>query len=245
MSNSPSAISLPAEFSDVTKNRLYQSTHGITSDSDPYWSTLSGYYNSFRSITNPETAPTFYQAPTQGVSATTVETPKAYYPGPVIAKVEALFSYVTRDAHADFTWILPNLVDPNMHYMGHLVYTPLITLHNPYNVNLSFDSMEITLRNIPIAFNFSVNGKRQSSRFVPLGEMFNDWRRMGEKSFYMKIANWSAPGSSSTTTTGPIVMKPGQTLVCAPYLNPAASFSNMLDTPFFDWDNSRTGSDKD
>ena len=36
------ANTLPAEFSN---KKLYQSTHGITGVSDPYWSALAGYYN--------------------------------------------------------------------------------------------------------------------------------------------------------------------------------------------------------
>ena len=46
-----SATRLPSEFSG---KKLYASTHGISGVSDPYWSTLAGYYNSFRNITDLE-----------------------------------------------------------------------------------------------------------------------------------------------------------------------------------------------
>lgn len=169
---------------------------------------------------------------------TTLAPPARYYPGPVIQKVEALFSYVTRNAHSNWIGTLAG-VDPNMKYMGHLVYTPLITLHNPYNINLSFDNLEVTIRNMPVAFNFYVNGSPQNAQLVPLTEMFVYGSDRREKKFVMKIANWSAPGS--TSTTGPIVMKPGQTLVCGPYLHPQASFANNMGTNFFDWQNNLTG----
>lgn len=236
MTTTTTTTVLPSEFNN---KKLYQSTHGITGVSDPYWSALSSYYNTFRGVTNADSNPTFYQRPTQAVTMTTLSPQTRFYPGPVIEKVEALFSYVTRDSHANWVATL-KAVDPKMLYMGHLVYTPLITLHNPYNISMSFDSLEVMIRNMPVAFNFYVNGTAQSTQLVPLDEMFVSDRR--EKQFAMKIANWSAPGS--TSTTGPIVMKPGQTLVCGPYLNPQASFSNDMGTRFFDWENISTGVDR-
>lgn len=227
---------LPDEFN---AKRLYQSTHGITGISDPYWSTLAGYYNVFRNITNPDTNPTFSQRPTENTQVTgSLRVPTRFYPGPVIAKIEMLFSYVTRDAHSNWVGTLSG-VDPQMRYMGHLVYTPLITLHNPYNVNIAFDTFEVIIRNPPVAFNFFVNDRPQNSGLVPLAEMFVYGSDRSEKSFALKIGNWNSPTASQPT--GQIIMKPGQTLVCGPYLNPAAAFANTQGTPFFDWQNNLTG----
>jgi hypothetical protein len=53
---SATSTTLPAEF---TNKKLYQSTHGITGASDPNWSALAGYYNSFLSVTSAETAPPY------------------------------------------------------------------------------------------------------------------------------------------------------------------------------------------
>lgn len=226
---------LPNEF---TGKKLYQSTHGITGVSDPYWSMLSSYYNVFRSITNLDANPTFYQRPTESSLITNPLPPKKFYPGPVIAKIETLFTYVTRDSHANWVGTLHG-VDPTMSFMGHLVYTPLVTLHNPYNVNISFDNLEVIIRNPPVAFNFYVNDQPQNSRLVPLTDMFVYGSDRIEKSFALRIGNWSSP--SASTPTGPIVMKPGQTLVCGPYLNPEACFADTKGTPFFDWQNNLTG----
>jgi hypothetical protein len=237
-STTASTVTLPPDFNN---KKLYQSTHGITGVSDPYWSALSSYYNMFKpgwGITTPDSSPTFNQRPTQGTTITNLAPSTRFYPGPVIAKVEALFTFVTRDSHSNWVASL-KAVDPEMKYMGHLVYTPLITLHNPYNINLQFDNLEVTIRNMPVAFNFYANGQAQSSGPVPLTEMFVYDTDKREKAFVMKIANWSAP--ASTSTTGPIIMRPGQTLVCSPYLNPLACFRDNKGTPFFDWQNNLTG----
>ncbi len=234
MSTSASSTNLPSEFN--TK-RLYASTHGITGVSDPYWSALSSYYNTFRSISGPDSSPRYYQAPIDDTQITSLAPPAHFYPGPVIQKVETLFSFVTRDSHSNWVNSLKN-VDPNMLYMGHLVFTPLITLHNPYNVSISFDSMKISLANIPISFNFYVNDTPQSSQMVSLNDFFVNAGQRTQIDFVMNVANWSAPGSSATS--GPIVLKPGQSMVCSPYLNPDASFSNNKGTPFFDYQNNLT-----
>ena len=223
---------LPTEFAGT---QLYKSTHGITGVSDPYWSTLSGYYNIFRKITTPETHPTVYQAPPNDVTLTTLAPPTSFNPGPVIAKIEVLFNFVVRDAHANWVGSL-HAVDPALSYMGHLVYTPLVTLHNPYNVSISFDTMEVLFRNIPLAFRFYVNGKAQNTCLVPICEMYVNAGQRGEKSFSLKIGNWASP--TSTTPSGPVVMTPGQTLVCAPFIDPNASFSSG---GFFDYQNNLTG----
>jgi hypothetical protein len=220
--------------------KLYQSTHKITGVSDPYWSALQGYYATYRDITNVDTNPTYYKPAQEAITTTTFTPPRRFYPAPVIAKVEVLFTYVTRDSHSGWVASL-KAVDPDMTRMGHLVYVPLVTLHNPYNVNIQFEKMQVVIRNIPVAFNFYVNNVPQSSGLCSLNEMFVNDNQKGEKSFALDIANWSSPGSG--TPSGVITMKPGQTLVCGPYLNPQASFSNTQGTPFFDWQNNLTGVD--
>jgi len=220
-----SAINLPAEFGG---RKLYQSTHGITGVSDPWWSALAGYYNIFRNITNSETNPAFAQAPMEDVTLTTLAPPTSFHPGPVIAKIETLFSFVVRDDIGYFN-------DPQMKYQGHLVYTPLVTLHNPYNISLSFDSLEVVFRNEPVAFQFYVRNQPQNICLIPLCELMNYYHHVpNEKSFALKIANWL--NANETSPSRPIIMKPGQTLVCSPYIDPNSTWKTWCD-----WDNNLTG----
>jgi hypothetical protein len=213
---------LPAEFAS---KRLYQATHGITGVSDPYWSTLSGYYNSFRSITSPESNPTFYQKPLTDTLMTNLAPPTAYYPGPVIAKIETLFSFVSRESHGMWTPLLTGQ-DANLRYMGHLILTPIITLHNPYNINLSFDQLDVTYKNLPVGFKFYVNGQAQDTQLVSMNSLYWDDNLSQDRVFIIGIANWSNYTSTDTSKTGPIVMKPGQTLVCGLHVDPNITFGN-------------------
>lgn len=228
---------MPTEYNG---RRLYQSTHNITGVSDPFWSALQSYYTVYRDVTSPESAPTYYRPPLEAVSPGTLTAPRRFYPAPVIAKVEILFGYVTRDSHANWVGTLSNS-DPQLTRMGHLLYTPLVTLHNPYNINIQFDEMQIVIRNVPVAFNFYVNNRPQCNRLVSINDMFVNGGQKGEKSFALNIANWSSPTSRDST---PLTLRPGQTMVCGPFISPNASFSNTQGTPIFDWQNNLTGVDQ-
>ena len=243
---SATATTLPGEFNN---KKLYQSTHGITGVSDPYWSALASYYNSFRSLTTPETSPRFALTSATAITSTV---PTTYNPAPVIEKVDTIFSLVSRPFN-DFSWLSVDTYD----YMVTLIFTPVVTLHNPYNVNLSFHSMKVTFLNVPIAFQFMLQkggtGSFESQsvepgKFESLNTMIaSSPADRGDKTFEMNIANWSNTGS---TVSGPIVKKPGQTLVCGPYFDPNGSFKNDTGAGggptdvAFDWQNKLTNSIK-
>ena len=234
-----SSVSLPLAFTGTAANpkKLYQSILGSSSaPSDPAWISLAGYYNTFRNIINSETAPQFSQAPREDIPVAS-NIPAGYYPGPVIAKVETLFTYVTRDAHGNWITDLKS-TDPNLKYMGHIMFTPLVTLHNPYNVSISFNQLEVVFRNLPVAFQVFVNSKKQNSALVPICEMFVDVDKRGEKSFALNIGNWASPTAGAPASD--IVMEPGRTLICGPYLATGTSFSNGGGV-FFDYQNRLTG----
>ena len=249
---SATANTLPAEFNN---KKLYQSTHGISGASDPNWSALAGYYNSFRSLSSLEASPSFT---VNQAEISNVPVPVAYNPAPVVAKVDTIFSLVARPT-TDVFWINTNpSVKDYFDYHLNLIFTPVVTLHNPYNVNIAFHKMEVSFENIPIAFNFMFQAGGSggfASQSVEPGkfEAINTMCRSGaehngrtDKKFVMTIANWSdtQPLTPSSAVSGPIVMKPGQTLVCGPSFPPDASFKSDAglghNTLGFDWDNRLT-----
>lgn len=255
---SASANTLPTEFSG---KRLYASTHGITdasaTSSDPKWSALAGYYNSFRSLTTSDTNPT---VAVKQSAASINPVPDGYNPAPVIAKVDTIFSLVGRPL-TDVFWLASNT---KYDYFVSLIYTPVVTLHNPYNCSISFQSMQVTFTNIPVAFNFYLvpsgigSGTSQSviaNTFESPNTMFlaqsnGGWRPRGNKSYVMTIANWAntQPLATSAAISSPIVMKPGQTLICGPSYSPTASFRTDgglgSNTVGFDWESKHTSSIK-
>ena len=250
MSDSAGSVQLPPEYAN---KGVYQSTHGITAQSDPQWSTLSSYYNVFKKITNINSAPTYGEAPSANLSMPAVGSPPAqptgFSPIPVVAKMQIIFSIVTRDRAGGCL---------------HLMYTPLVTLHNPYNVNISFDMMEVGFDSLPLGFRFKV-GAWDTLIAVPFNELYDGSGRTGgniTKAVVLKIANWTdydrtisqtktpaaiaqeAAAESNQPKSGPITMMPGQTLICSPYLDPNEVFgptgegADNSGTNFFDYANS-------
>lgn len=260
--------SLPTEFSG---KKLYESTHGISGVSDPYWKTLSGYYNVFQDIKESDTNvptgplkinPTFV-LPNMDPKISD-PTPQSYFAGPVIAKVEMVFSLIARESHKTYvnyknTAIgdaasVANGTHPALAYDDtvNLIFSPQVTLHNPYNVNISFDMLEVTFSNVPIAFRFtlkrpgfpdqvqSVNPSTSSdTSFESLNQMVQDSGR-GDKKFVLRIADWD-DYQPSTLGKKQIVMKPGQTILCTPYLNPTGKYSDNDRGGMFDYNNNLTG----
>ena len=256
--SSGTATILPDEFkvSNSVSKKLYQSTHGITGVSDPYWSTLAGYYNSFRTISTPDDTPTLAVSPST-LSVTANLVPQTYLPGPVIAKVDTIFSLVSRPV-TDVSWFdhTNNRALDNYDSFVNLIFTPVVTLHNPYNVNISFYKMSVNFKNVPVAFRFMfqaggagafVSQSVESTKFESLDTMINKKYREDtnpakvEKSFNMDIAAWDSTGGA---ISGPIVMKPGQTLVCGPSFDSSKSFkidaASGSNTAAFDWENTLT-----
>jgi hypothetical protein len=241
-----SMFGMSAMPSAYNERKLYESTHKISGLSDPYWSALKGYHDVCKETGLNTSTPTYYKAPLESMPLTAAtpgtlpSPPKNFYAQPVIAKVEILFSFVVRDSHGP--WVAPlKSVDQNMTRMGHLLYAPIITLHNPYNVSLKFDKLDLDIKGIPMAFNFFVNDKPQSQAPVSFNRLFVNGADRNEKSFIISISDWS---DFTTTTPTPITMKPGQTLVCGPYINGDTIFGsagNEGERVFFDYANNLTG----
>jgi hypothetical protein len=230
------SAALPPEYYN---RKLYESTHKITGESDPYWSTLKGYYDIYKEFGTNTSSPMYYKAAPESVAMTQLTPPKTYYPVPVLAKVEILFSFVVRDSHGPWHGVGP--------YMGHMLYAPIITLHNPYNVSLKFDQLDVDIQGIPMAFNFYANGKSQNIDgngapvAMSLDRLYCVHNLSSKKIFRLGISNWS---DFYATTPSPITMKPGQTLVCGPYINSDAIFGSdggAGAAVFFDWWDGLTG----
>jgi hypothetical protein len=228
---------LPTEFD---KKRVYQTSvfsggAPVTGGADPYWNAFAGYYNSYKDLLTSDTAPTYYKAPPEEVKfASTPPVPVQalqYYAAPVIAKVELMFSLLTRDKHG------PWKGNPG-DYELHLLYTPVVTLHNPYNVSLRFDRLKVGISDVPVGFTFLVNNAKKNSSPLPLANLFN--KVTGKKDFWIEIANW--PSATATSPNGQMTLKPGQTMIFGPYINATEPFMDD-NASYSDYNNNLTGTE--
>ncbi|MCW1884802.1 hypothetical protein OKA04_08690 [Luteolibacter flavescens] len=243
---------------------LYASTHAVGGESDPQWTRLSSCYNTFKKLTTPDTRPTFNQAPLENVMIPSVGSkpvqPKYFTPGPVIAKVQVLFSLLTRPPH--------HSADNGQDGQLHMIYTPIVTLYNPYNVRISFDMLEVSFQSLPLGFNFQLDGVAlNGGNLIPFNELYDQGRTQGgiAKSIVLKISNWRSFDTTVTESNGgkaeaqiereadressdpknPVVMEPGQTLLCSPFIDPTSQFGRTgSPNAFFDFGNQLTRSIK-
>lgn len=132
-------------------------------DGAPYWRFLREHYQIYRSskmkwagtgMPNVRLTSTDMVGTTNGV----VSQPSKVVLLPVIAKLQIMFSMVSHHAHiSDRVAAFNSFGVPKgniYHATPHLVYDPIITLYNPYDVALELNQLRIRASDPPVGFQF-------------------------------------------------------------------------------------------
>ncbi len=118
---------------------------------------------------------------------------------PTVVRVDTVFSIVTHNAHGGRgTAAYP--------YMLHLMYLPVITLHNPYNVPLRVTGLQVDFSDIPVGFEFLVNNQPTTTLGLMPLNLFYVNAGGAQKTFSMQLSN-SLSGASE------VVMGAGETRI--------------------------------
>ena len=265
---------------------VYESRLETTGPSDPTWESLWQYARIYKDSTRLGTFSGMpfikAQGPANWTAATgsnaTAGTPGTIQPAPppgvvlmpTVAKVQLVFSLLTRDIYnypkpgigvgGDITPKTPglaaqekaaqlhnpwggNFAGSEYDYLLHMLYTPVVTLHNPYNVALQFTELKVVFGNVPFALQVFRNGVAQTNGLAPLDTMYYQSAEEGQlnKRFGMTLmtngGSATAPAAGSTTFT----LLPGEVILFSPIINPNRTWANEYsDRQFADWDNSTT-----
>ena len=116
--------------------------------------------------------------------------------------------------------------DTAYHYDLQLMYTPVVVLHNPYNVSLAFSDMSLDFHHIPFAMQVFRNDIPQSTGLVPFENMFFDNDGGGSnKTFGMSLKTEirGRPGGSDFT------MLPGEVILFSPYIDTRTNYYSNWD----------------
>jgi hypothetical protein len=128
----------------------------------PRWSYLYDHYRKYKTVTDANLG-----TPTYVPSATELApsfdgmdySPRKERLLPVIAKMQLVFSIVSHHAHIqDRKDFMDNKGDPrgnDNHAVPHIVYEPVITLYNPYDVALDLKKLRIRVWDPPVGFRFA------------------------------------------------------------------------------------------
>ena len=163
---------------------------------DPKWSLLHSHYSLYKQVSA--------DGGGYGIAASDVarDTSTRYFDEqqllPVVSNAQFIFSLTTAAA---------NHKPPNVGFL-HLFIDPVITLWNPYNVELRFPKMEMEFYRFPLDINFMINGvsRAKGDGYVNIANMFNagnggGWGNQDDKPYRARIHPLSGDE---------IVMKPGE-----------------------------------
>lgn len=251
------AANLPTIYQDkgVYATRLDLATSAAPSD--PSWTSLHRFARVYRDrVINSGGAPLLkamtpngWQAASQGTSGTVLnrKPPNGPVLLPNIAKVQMLFSLIGRDLYS-YPPPAGNVIPPDApiihgpqggnfkgtkyQYDLHLLYTPIVTLHNPYNVAIELSNVRLEFVHVPFAMQIFRSGQPQSTGLVPLETMYadNDQGQKG-KIFGMNLKTKSSGRPGSPTFR----LLPGEVKMFSPYLDPTRTYQNDLgDRKFWD-----------
>jgi hypothetical protein len=145
---------------------------------------------------------------------------------PTVARVDMVFSLMSRTDHT-------GLGGQANKYELRLMYLPVITLHNPYNVPLRCTNLQVEFAKIPIGFEFIINDQSCStSGLIPFNDMYI-WGVGTNKTFNMTL-------STSLDSVTEVVMKPGETKIFGTPFPKDATMQND-ESKMFDWFSNLTG----
>jgi hypothetical protein len=233
------------------------------SDGAPTWNFLRSHYQLYRRVTSPQTGfPRFrlsgadLSPPPSGIQAS----PAREVLLPVIAKLQIIFSLVSHHVHISERVrafnelpVVPPPQEPirgvERHAVPHLVYDPVITLYNPYDVELDLTQLRIRVSDPPVGFQFQKHDLQARSNpwyrdefstgdFHGLArfQIDNERNANARKTFTLFLRNKNAAG----TPGGNVILLPGEVKVFSPWVEKDWTWGLETSggyTPraFFDW----------
>ena len=236
---------LPSGYSS---RRFYDDESVENEAANPYWTQVFDYANLYRNLTgvNPTIKanipggynPVKYDARSRTYKANPVA-PRGLILMPVVAKVQMQFSMVAKRAHGPWAGGEDhNTATAADNYMVYLIYSPIVTLYNPYNVPLSFDELRIDFKDLPIGFRFYKNGAPQTTVMAHMNQLYNGHDRDSRtpKTFGINLRNNYGPNR-----TGPVILQPGENKVFGESVDGNWSWgANNTEPPFFDYADNKT-----
>src|SRR5690606_24826149 len=175
---------------------------------------------------------------------------------PVIAKLQIVFSIVSHHAHIGDRMNFYNnegVPKGNLnHAVPHLAYDPIITLYNPYDVELDLTNLRIRVWDPPVGFRFQkvaaeggpvwYRPEMAQGEFHGLArfQIDNETNDQARRTFTLILSDGTPSASASS-----LVLEPGEVKVFSPRVEENWNWaletaSEMNPRSFFDW---KAGSD--
>ncbi|MGD9419939.1 MAG: hypothetical protein Q7R22_013455 [Verrucomicrobiota bacterium JB025] len=223
--------------SSLSGERLYDAGTGA----EPWWDHLADYYDQAERVSTEgsggESAIDIDDdlTPFTEISGTNTA-PKRTVLTPVIARLDIVFSMVTHDLYSSAQTKYKTADPSYTHYSPWLVFEPVVTLWNPYNVPIEFSELKLYLDKIPVGMRFQ---KRMGRSWVPVRDPSTDttdyWWPLsrytwGSKSdhisdFFVRLRGGDMDGRIG----GDVTLDPGETRVFTAYVSESSSWASVKD----------------
>jgi hypothetical protein len=264
------ASTLPANaFVAPTNVSPYDTSAFPLTSGAPRWAYLRDHYRKYKTVKTASSEPTYAPSASTDLkvkianpqSQTGVEpAPDAERLIPVIAKFQLVFSMVAHypfiAADSNRQKVLDDKGDPKGYKnygVPDLVYDPVITLYNPYDVTLNLSKIRIRVWDPPVGFSFTKKDNkagttanfRADSAFVGLADMHFNAQPNDRKCFTLVLADGTSSGLINSTNG--LKLKPGEVKVFSPRVESswtwstetAGGYGSNTQATFFDWDPSK------
>ncbi len=229
--------SLPSSY---TTKKIYDESTVVNEASNPLWQQAFEYsnlYNELSGDTLKASIPTGYTPVKYDARSRSYKANPQAGKGvpllPVVSKMQMQFSLVAKDAHASWSGgVDGNAATGEDNYMVYMIYSPIVTLYNPYSVPLTFDEVRINFKDLPIGFRFYRNGQPQTNSMAHFNQLYvyHDGNSNAAKTFGINLRS-----SYSKTKVAPVMMQPGETRVFGESVDGKWTFASNS-TQFFDWE---------
>ena len=117
--------------------------------------------------------------------------------------------------------------DVKRRYMLMMMYSPIVTVYNPFNLPIEFDALKVGFDDLPIGFHPFINGVPQLSKMAHFNQLYfqNESAQAKAKRFELVLrSNFSSAG-----TAAPLVIPPGETIVLGNSADPNKNFWQVAD----------------
>ncbi len=232
--------------SDLSSRGIYQTQLGyaVTADADigyadPQWSPLHRFSTLYQDVFSAGSVPYVSASGPSGwdVDDALDPPPAAVDPVlmPAVSKVQIFYSLVAcplkkgNNSDSD-SWVFANnkvFSEPwnnGARYMIYLIYTPVVTLHNPYNVTLSIPKLSVEFNNVPMSIQISRNG---GAYYPSIPGAVQSLYQGAYKLKYMKSFKFTLKNSSGSDTA--LRIQPGELVAFSPDIPTSASFQSERD----------------
>ena len=108
-------------------------------------------------------------------------------------------------------------------YDLHLLYTPVVTLHNPYNVAIECKQLKVEFSSVPFGLRINRSGQYQTKERIAMEHMTRD-NEAGQKAKTFGLTLHTKKNGKPDSNT--FTMMPGEVTMFSPYINPDLNWLN-------------------